>query len=696
MKKCLVILVVLFSCLCYAQVNAQQLVSTSPTFRNVLIEDFTGRMCVNCPDAHLIVNNIVEQNLGRVWSVNIHSGYFSPTTYPNMNTSIGETLLNGFSIQAFPMGHVNRSTSTPLGREVWASTVESQLSQMSEVNMAGYVNIDRDTRMVDITLEIYYTSNSSESSNYLSIIMLQDSIMGSQLGSQYNPSQIINGQYCHMHVLRDMITSDWGDEISPTTAGTLITKNYTYEIPETIGSPNGVEVDIDNIHFIAFITEKYQGIPTRPILNVCEINEAEILVYNAEICEGDSYNEYGFDFDNPVPGSYHDSYINEDGNIVMLNLIVHPTYETDMTAEICEGENYTQNGFNLLNPSVGVHDETITLETVNGCDSIVNLTLTVHPTYETNMTAEICEGENYTQNGFNLLNPSVGVHDETITLETVNGCDSIVNLTLTVYPTYETDITAEICEGENYTQNGFNLLNPSVGVHNETITLETVNGCDSIVNLTLTVYPTYETDMTAEICEGENYTQNGFNLLNPSVGVHNETITLETVNGCDSIVNLTLTVIDNPDITISGNTNIVEGESTVLTASGADSYEWSTGETTASITVSPTENTTYHVVGYISGCENEAQVTVFVVPDALYDNNDDMISIFPNPVYTEINIQYIGMQEISVYNLNGQKIETIIVTTDTYILNVGDYKPGIYYLRIAGMDEVIVKKIIKK
>ena len=586
MKKCLVILVVLFSCLCYAQVNAQQLVSTSPTFRNVLIEDFTGRMCVNCPDAHLIVNNIVEQNPGRVWSVNIHSGYFSPTTYPNMNTSIGETLLNGFSIQAFPMGHVNRSTSTPLGREVWASTVESQLSQMSEVNMAGYVNIDRDTRMVDITLEIYYTSNSSESSNYLSIIMLQDSIMGSQLGSQYNPSQIINGQYCHMHVLRDMITSDWGDEISPTTAGTLITKNYTYEIPETIGSPNGVEVDIDNIHFIAFITEKYQGIPTRPILNVCEINEAEILVYNAEICEGDSYNEYGFDFDNPVPGSYHDSYINEDGNIVMLNLIVHPTYETDMTAEICEGENYTQNGFDLLNPSVGVHNETITLETVNGCDSIVNLTLTVHPTYETNMTAEICEGENYTQNGFNLLNPSVGVHDETVTLETVNGCDSIVNLTLTV--------------------------------------------------------------------------------------------------------------IDNPDITISGNTNIVEGESTVLTASGADSYEWSTGETTASITVTPTENTTYHVVGYISGCENEAQVTVFVVPDALYDNDNDVISIFPNPVYTEINIKYIGMQEISVYNLNGQKIETIIVTTDTYILNVDDYKPGIYYLKIAGMDEVIVKKIIKK
>ena len=78
-----------------------------------------------------------------------------------------------------------------------------------------------------------------------------------------------------MHVLRDVVTADWGDEISPTTEGSLITKTYEYIIPDTIGNPNGVYVDIDNIHFIAFVTEKYQGMPTRPILNVNKLSQEQ-------------------------------------------------------------------------------------------------------------------------------------------------------------------------------------------------------------------------------------------------------------------------------------------------------------------------------------------------------------------------------------------------------------------------------------
>ena len=74
-----------------------------------------------------------------------------------------------------------------------------------------------------------------------------------------------------MHILRDAITADWGDEIAPTTAGTLIQKEYIYEIPTSIGSPNGVEVDLENIAFLAFVEEKQQGATYRPILNVNEL-----------------------------------------------------------------------------------------------------------------------------------------------------------------------------------------------------------------------------------------------------------------------------------------------------------------------------------------------------------------------------------------------------------------------------------------
>ena len=108
-------------------------------------------------------------------------------------------------------------------------------------------------------------------------MMLQDSILGSQSGgAQLNPEQMIDGKYVHLHVLRDVVTPTWGDAIAPTTAGTLITKTYTYQIPETIGTPNGVDVDLNNILFLAFVTEKQDGAATTPVLNVEELHSIKV------------------------------------------------------------------------------------------------------------------------------------------------------------------------------------------------------------------------------------------------------------------------------------------------------------------------------------------------------------------------------------------------------------------------------------
>ena len=257
---------------CLLQVNAQQFVSTSTQNRNAIIEEFTGRNCGYCPDGHVIANNIVHNNPGRVWAVNVHAGGYAPTSYPNFNTDVSTNIMNGFSVQSFPSGVVNRSTATAQGRGSWESLTNQQLSQTAECNVGGQAIINPLTRTAKINVEVYYTSNSASSTNYLTIVMLQDSIWGSQSGGSLNPDQYVGGQYCHMHILRDAITADWGDQISPTTAGTLISKEYMYQIPESIGSPNGVAVDLDNIIFLAYVSEKYQGTPTRAILNVNELN----------------------------------------------------------------------------------------------------------------------------------------------------------------------------------------------------------------------------------------------------------------------------------------------------------------------------------------------------------------------------------------------------------------------------------------
>ena len=253
--------------------KAQQYVSTEPTNRNVIIEEFTGRNCQYCPDGHRIVNELMAANPGRLWGVNIHAGGYAPTSYPNMITPDGNIIHGGFSIDGYPAGVVNRSTAAAQGRNLFASLSNQQLNQVSECNIGGRVILNPTTRIANVTVEVYYTSNSSVGENYLTVAMLQDSILGSQSGgSTWNPGQMIGGQYIHTHVLRDVITSSaWGDPISPTTQGSLITRNFVYEIPESIGSPNGVEVVLENITFLAWVSERQQGSAYRPIMTGCEL-----------------------------------------------------------------------------------------------------------------------------------------------------------------------------------------------------------------------------------------------------------------------------------------------------------------------------------------------------------------------------------------------------------------------------------------
>ena len=253
--------------------KAQQYVSTEPSNRNVILEEFTGRGCGYCTDGHRIANELMAANPGRLWAINIHAGGYAQTSYPNMITQDGNTIHGGFQISGYPTGVVNRTTAAGQSRSAWAGIANQQLGQAAECNVAGMAIVNPQTRMATITVEVYYTGNSTVDQNYLTGAMLQDSILGSQADyGNYNPTQWLNGQYVHMHIFRDAISEAWGDPISPTTQGTLITRTYEYQIPEVIGSPNGVDVDLDNIFFLAWVSEQQQGQATRPILTGCHLD----------------------------------------------------------------------------------------------------------------------------------------------------------------------------------------------------------------------------------------------------------------------------------------------------------------------------------------------------------------------------------------------------------------------------------------
>ena len=241
--------------------NAQNFVSTIPANRNVILEEFTGSYCQYCPEGHKLAKELAAAHPDNIFVVNIHAGDYATSEF---ETTDGNAINSGFIVNSFPSGLVNRGTEKSISRGEWGANIQQQMAQIAECNVAGQVAIDKETRKATVTVEVYYTSNSASETNYLNVIMLQDNIDSYQSGANANPSQIVNGQYRHMHVFRDAVTPSWGEEITTTTAKTLVTKTYTYDIPQKIG---GFDVKIDDIEFLAFVTEKYQGAATRPVLN---------------------------------------------------------------------------------------------------------------------------------------------------------------------------------------------------------------------------------------------------------------------------------------------------------------------------------------------------------------------------------------------------------------------------------------------
>ncbi len=101
-------------------------------------------------------------------------------------------------------------------------------------------------------------------------------------------------------------------------------------------------------------------------------------------------------------------------------------------------------------------------------------------------------------------------------------------------------------------------------------------------------------------------------VVNPTVTT-TYTVTVSDGNGNSDTDSVTVFVNPSPQVTVSDAITIEIGQSTVLTASGADSYQWNTGQTESSIEVMPTETTTYTVTGTTNGCSDQATVTVNVI-----------------------------------------------------------------------------------
>lgn len=255
----------------------QTIVSTTPENKNVVLEEFTGIHCVYCPDGHAIAQSIQDANPDRVSLINIHQGSFaSPSSgEPDFRTRWGDAIANQTGLTGYPAGTVNRhvfsGTNTSLGRSQWTSRSNQIMAMPSYLNIAATADIDVQTNMMNIHVEAYYTDDSPESTNFLNVVLLQDNTLGPQTGGGQG------NNYNHMHRLVDMVTGQWGEEITQTTSGTFIERDYAYPI---LPHNNYVPVEIGDLEIVVFMTETRQeiisGNRTTPTTNVTNSNDANV------------------------------------------------------------------------------------------------------------------------------------------------------------------------------------------------------------------------------------------------------------------------------------------------------------------------------------------------------------------------------------------------------------------------------------
>lgn len=276
MKKLFILMLTLIASVYYT--NAQTIVSTDPENKKVVLEEFTGIYCGYCPQGHATAQAIKDAHPDDVMVVAIHTGgYAAPSgSDPDYRTPFGAAIAGQSGLSGYPSGTVNRhvfsGSVTALSRGAWSASSNQILAQASYLNVGVEATIVESTRQLVVEVEVYYTGDSPEATNLLNVALTQSDIIGYQSGGSSN--------YSHQHMLRYLLTGQWGVEITETTEGSLYSKTFLYEIPEDY---NDIDVVLEDLEVLAFVSESHQEIISGNFDH--EIDFIESNDYDAAITE---------------------------------------------------------------------------------------------------------------------------------------------------------------------------------------------------------------------------------------------------------------------------------------------------------------------------------------------------------------------------------------------------------------------------
>lgn len=229
----------------------------------VLLEEFTGHKCVNCPEGAALAHQIEALYPNKFYIVSIHAGDFARPSKTgdkylyDFRTTVGEELNGSYNVTSYPTGMVNRANyegNTVLNTSAWSNAVSKIFNdnKKPEVSIKITAQYSAATRKIETQVNLEYLT-AQTTTNKLSVWILEDSIVNWQK-SKDTPYDIQN--YVHNNVLRYSFNSTWGDVVSETAipTGFKFDRKYSYNLEENSDwKPNKLNV-------IAFVHDEKNGI----------------------------------------------------------------------------------------------------------------------------------------------------------------------------------------------------------------------------------------------------------------------------------------------------------------------------------------------------------------------------------------------------------------------------------------------------
>ena len=205
-------------------------VKPAPVERSVLLEDFTGQRCVNCPLAADEIAKLHEQYGDAIIAVSIHSGplgFRTNSRFLGLATDEGDEYYNHWNLEFQPVGLINRGA--PAEFTAWGTLIRDALQRPAPVD------IDLEVTESDEGFNTHTKVKGvdGDTQGKLQLWIVEDDITAFQM----MPDGTRNDNYVHQHVFRATVNGTWGEECAPSEGETL-TQDYQQTIDDTWNTSN--------------------------------------------------------------------------------------------------------------------------------------------------------------------------------------------------------------------------------------------------------------------------------------------------------------------------------------------------------------------------------------------------------------------------------------------------------------------------